>query len=130
MLARFPSRPEQPPEPDPPPFEVIYIGDAKDLNTRPIAGHNRVERYVELFEDSALEQLYVTLSELYDTDCDDYAVQRMLSFHVEAMLVWRYARAHDHPPVLHYKDTPKARDWVDRVVAKHKARAARLASHD
>ena len=102
------------------PKQVIYIGEAKDLNKRPLTGrHHRVERYRTLFGDKT-NLLFVAFASLYVKGCDDYHIQRVASSYIEAMLVWNYTKRHGHPPVLHYKDTGEPPEWVEGAVSELK----------
>jgi hypothetical protein len=104
------------------PRQVIYVGEAKDLNERPLTSHPYAQRYAELFGDPRLLRLYVAVAPLYRTDeeHDAYRVERLFAAYWEAKLVWRYAEKHHHPPVLHFeKDKPEA-EWVARAVAAFK----------
>ena len=95
---------------------VVYVGDAKDLNKRPLTGtHHRIKRYQELF-DQELKSLFVSFAPIYQTGCQDSHVQRAFAFFAEAMLVWEYTKRHGHPPAMHYKDKGNAPDWADLVV--------------
>ena len=108
------------------PVEVIYVGDAKDLNKRPLTGrHHRIERYRELFG-SNMERLFVACAPLYETLCDDSHLKRAFSFYAEAMLVWKYTKLHGHPPAMHYKDKGEPPRWVSPVVSKLKSKVSRL----
>src|SRR5687768_10570167 len=65
------------PTPDDLLYEVIYIGDAKNLNKRPRSGvHHKISRYHRLFGDDSLERLHLSLCPFYETACTDYAIQR------------------------------------------------------
>jgi hypothetical protein len=117
LFAHCPSgRPPEIPLAEALPREVVYIGEAKDLNQRPLTGtHHRVDRY-ELLFGSGTDSLFVSFAPLYVTGCDDYHIQRMFSFYAEAKLVWEYTKRHNHPPVLHWKDKGVIPKWVEQAV--------------
>ena len=112
-------KPPEIPTPDNLPVEVVYIGEAKDLNSRPLTGpHSKIQaRYPQLFGPKR-DSLFVTYAPLYETGCKDYDVRRVFSSYVEAMLVWRYTERHGHPPALHYKEREEKPKWLDAVVRK------------
>jgi hypothetical protein len=84
------------------PFEVIYVGNTKNLNVRPARGcHSGVELY-HTRVDPTDERLFVTVAPLFETACADYAVQRIYSHCIEAALVWTYTQRHGYPPLLNY----------------------------
>jgi hypothetical protein len=113
-------QPPQPPTLQSLPFEVVYVGDAKDLGKRPLTGrHHRIERYKELFGQST-DSLFVALAPLYETACADYRVKRILSFYIEATLAWNYTKRYCHPPAMHYKDKGAPPPWVGDVVNRLK----------
>ncbi len=82
------------------PFEVIYVGNTKNLNARPASQHRGVKQHHDTFVRK--DRLFVAFAPLYKTDCADYAAQRIYSEYVEAMLIWTYTKEHEHPPVQHY----------------------------
>ena len=117
-------RPGSAPNPSRPSPEVIYVGEAKNLNERPLKQHPYVQRYADLFGDRSLDRLYVAVAPLYRTDVDHvvYRVARLHAAYWEAKLIWRYGEEHGHPPVLHFgKDTPDA-PWIAQEVAALKGR--------
>lgn len=108
------------------PYEVIYVGDAKNLTHRPLSGvHHKISRYRRLFEDGSLDRLYVSVAPLYDTACVDYAIQRTASTYVEAMLIWKFACQHGHPPVIAVKEGGEETDYLEAALKRltKKARA-------
>jgi hypothetical protein len=123
LFAHCPSgHPPKIPRADRLPEEVVYVGDAKNLNARPLSGeHHRIKRYKKLFGKNT-ESLFITFAKLYETGCDDYAVQRIYSFHAEALLAWNYTKRHGHPPAMQYKEKGKTPGWVREVVKKLKAK--------
>jgi hypothetical protein len=126
LFAYFNSPPPPQTAPDPQllPFEVIYVGDAKDLNNRPLAdpGHKVVQRLRSVFAVADLDCLYVTVGRLYTIDRvpRQYAYQRTCSFFLEAKLAWEYAQLHGNPPIFQVKDSAFNRPWIDQVVANLK----------
>jgi hypothetical protein len=100
------------------PREVVYVGVTKDLNSRPILGrHDGVSKYHKQI-DRTDERLFVAFAPLFETDCDDYAQQRVYAQHVEALLVWRFTEQHGYPPALHYGHKGKFREQIAQVIAK------------
>ena|SRR2546425_12096052 len=111
-------RPPAVPTVDQLPQEVVYVGDAKNLNRRPLSGvHHRLQRYEQLFGDPR-KTLFVTVAPLYQTTCVEPHVERAFSFYTEAQLVWNYTDRHGHPPAMHYKDKGARPDWVVRAVKR------------
>lgn len=126
LFAHFAGEPPaEPPKADKLPYEVIYVGDAKDLGKRPRSGvHHKIERYREFFGDDDLEHLYVSVASMFQTGCDDYAVQRTASAYVEAKLIWNFASQHGHPPVMSVKKDGEGTDFVKNAIRKLKAGVA------
>jgi hypothetical protein len=83
------------------PFEIVYIGNTKNLSRRPNSMHKGVSDYHEKI-DTNDQLLFVATATLYVTGCNDYAVQRIYAEHIEARLVWMFTDQHCPPPVLHY----------------------------
>src|SRR5262245_26357589 len=80
------------------PIEVVYVGNTKDLNTRPSHDHGGMRLYHKTI-DPMNRRLFVTVAPLYVTGCEDYAVQRIYAEHVETLLIWNFTAQHHHPPV-------------------------------
>jgi len=98
------------------PREVVYVGNTKDLDTRPgIGSHDGVKRYRQDI-DSTDERLFVAFAPLYESLCEDYAMQRVYAEYAEAMLVWRFTEQHGHPPALHYGHKGHNREQVGAVI--------------
>jgi hypothetical protein len=110
------------PNPNDLPFEVVYVGETRDLNARPLTGfYARVqERFVDLFGAAATQHLWVAVCPLYSVaeDHQDYAYQRTRSFYEEALLAWQYAQKHKHPPILQVKDREENDEWIDDAILK------------
>lgn len=127
LFGFFRSPPVDPPTPGNLPLEVIYVGDAKNLNVRPLSEprHKVILRVREMFPAAGLTQLYVSVCALYDapsTDMPDgvsaqqYAVDRTHSCYIESWLALKYAERHQHPPILQVKDTDSNQRWIGDVV--------------
>jgi hypothetical protein len=87
------------------PSGVIYIGDAKDLNRRPLTGgHSELDAYRRLTGDNELRCLFVSIADFYPTNCDDYEHWRICSAYFESKLIWDYTRKHRRPPLLRFKN--------------------------
>ena len=110
------------PNPHDLPFEVVYVGETRDLNARPLTGsYARVQgRFVDLFGATGTQHLWVAVCPLYRVAEDDqeYAYQRTRSFYEEALLAWLYAQKHKHPPILQVKKRKENEDWIDDAVLK------------
>lgn len=120
LLACFSSlRPLDPPNPESLPYEVVYVGDAKNLNNRPLTGpHGQVDSFAKLFHGTA--SLYVSVGKLFLIDGEPvhYATQRTRSVFFESKLAWDYARVYGHPPILQSKETPENEPWVRAGAAR------------
>jgi hypothetical protein len=125
----FRSPPPGPPTPENLPIEVIYVGDAKNLNSRPLREphHKVVERFPALFPETSLEQLYISICPLYDAPPDllhdvvaakKYAIDRTRSFYIEHWLALRYAEQHGHPPIMQVKNAESNDPWIAECVRK------------
>jgi hypothetical protein len=100
------------------PEEVIYVGETKHLDLRPLAGrHHRLAHYNETFpDDGNLTNLYVSVCRLehfpngYDDDkvSARYRNMRVFTQYVEAKIYWEYTKKWGRPPMLHYKKSAKA----------------------
>jgi hypothetical protein len=103
------------------PKEIIYIGDAKDLDKRPLrGGHHRLDRYEELSGDKHRNFLYVSVAPLFDTGCDDYEIWRVRSLYLEARLYLMYAEQHNEPPLFRFK-----KNRPEALLAEKRARRLR-----
>lgn len=111
-----PSQPPGIPYPDLP-EAVIYVGEAKNLDRRPLAGrHHRLDHYRATFpDDHDLQHLYLSVCRLYrfsggyatDEALKLYPSLRVYTQFLEAQLYWDYTKRWGRPPALHYK---KSRD--------------------
>jgi len=98
------------------PREVVYVGVTKNLDTRPIRGsHKGVSKYHKQI-DSSDKRLFVAFARLFETNCIDYAVQRIYAQHVEALLVWKFTEQHGYPPALHYGHKGRYETQVAAVI--------------
>jgi hypothetical protein len=124
LFAHFRSAPSGPPSPERLPTEVIYVGEAKSLNHRPLSGrHHRVDgRYRTLFNDPGKACLYLSVAPLYASptgeDALAYACERTRSCYLESALAWRYTELHGHPPVMQVKELPSNKGWIQKVVGE------------
>jgi hypothetical protein len=117
--------PPEIPTPDTLPFEVVYVGVAKDLNNRPLTGqHDAVKKYERLFNRDT-SSLIVSFARLFPARCADEHVERAYACHVEALLVWKYTSRHGHPPVLHFKEkrNEPQPEWVQQALRRHNSPA-------
>jgi hypothetical protein len=102
------------------PEQVIYVGETKHLDARPLTGeHHRLVHYRETFrDDPGLERLYVSVCRVHrfqnGYERDDarvlYARLRVYTQYIEARLYWFYTKRWGHPPALHYKKSAKDDD--------------------
>lgn len=109
---RRPPRAAELPYPDLP-HQLVYVGESKDLDQRPLAGrHHRLRHYVEMFpRDPNHRQLYVSVFRVqpfragYESKKAraSYARLRVYTRYVEARLYWEYTQRWARPPALHYK---------------------------
>ena len=109
MWARFanPPGPKSCPFPDLP-KELIYVGEANDLNTRPLgrARHHRLAHYIDRFpEDSGFALLYVSVCRIAPFRPSDKKCHALRAFtrYLEARVGWEYARRYGKRPFLDYK---------------------------
>lgn len=117
LLGHFPEGPSTAvPHHDALPRGVVYVGQSKDLNRRPLSSHPREARYRELFGDDACASLWVAVGELYETGCADYAMKRVYADYVEMALAWEYASQHGHPLALHFKEGSETEVEIRSVV--------------
>jgi hypothetical protein len=137
VFGLFRSPPPGPPSADNLPLEVIYVGDARNLNHRPLTErhHKIVKRLPALFPGPALDSLFVSVCPLYVTPTDfrddlkaaqQYAVDRTRSFYIESWLAWKYADRYEHPPIMQVKDAEWNEGWIDKVVRKLKVTRMRI----
>ncbi|MGH7795649.1 MAG: hypothetical protein ACREQ2_12260, partial [Candidatus Binatia bacterium] len=90
------------------PEEVIYVGETKRLDLRPLAGlHHRLEHYRETFpNDPGLKHLYVSVCRVCcfpggfneENAKKQYAILRVYTQYVEAKIYWEYTQRWEHPP--------------------------------
>jgi hypothetical protein len=95
------------------PSQVIYIGESKHLDIRPLSGdHHRLIHYCDTFSDDPdLRKLYLSISRVerfpdgYDTTeaKAHYGRLRVFTQFIEARLYWEYTKRWHSPPALHYK---------------------------
>jgi hypothetical protein len=98
------------------PFEVVYVGITKNLNTRPNNEHAGVQLYQKKIDDPKNGRLFVSTAPLFVTGCMDYAVQRIYAEHVETLLIWKFTDQHGYPPVLHYGHKGQNANEVDACI--------------
>jgi len=121
LWARFDRAPSQSTKPYPSlPEQLIYIGETKHLDLRPLAGrHHRLAHYRDTFpDDRDLQRLYISVCHLYHfkdgyktaAASALYANLRVYTQHIEAQLYWEYTRRWGRPPALHYKKGRKDAD--------------------
>ena len=99
------------------PREVVYVGEAKNIDRRPLTGrHHRLRHYTDTFPgDPEYKELYVSVFRVqqfragYESKKARalYARLRVYTQYVEARLYWEYTQRWGCPPALHYK---KGRD--------------------
>jgi len=105
LLARFedPKQCGQNPSEAELPSEIFYVGMSKNLNNRPLGGHEGGKRrYRDLFRnDSGLEHLYVSVCPVYPVGCANRGQWYSLLQYCEMRVAWRYTERHGK--VLHHK---------------------------
>lgn len=97
--------------------DVIYVGETKDLDVRPLSGrHHRLKHYRETFCcDPDLTKLHVAVwrverfpkSHSGGVASERYRYLRVYTQFIEAQLYWQYTQQHGRPPKLHYKKDSK-----------------------
>lgn len=102
------------------PEEVVYVGETKNLDQRPLAGrHHRLAHWRDSFpDDPQFTQLYLSICRLqqfqggYAADAAKtlYPRLRVYTQYVEAKLYWEYTQHWGHLPALHYKKGSRDRD--------------------
>jgi len=102
------------------PRQVIYVGEAKDIDRRPLTGaHHRLAHYRDTFpDDPNLDNLYVSVYFVqrfrrgYSSKKARslYARLRVYTQWLEATLYWEYTKKWGRPPALHYKTGAYERD--------------------
>jgi hypothetical protein len=100
-----------PPSPDSRPFprlpkELVYIGEANDLNVRPLTGrHHRLKHYVDQFRDRDYEHLYVSVCDVGPFRRSNAKCHALRAFtkYIEARIGWEYTRKFGRRPRLDYK---------------------------
>lgn len=87
--------------------QIIYVGEANDLNVRPLGPrHDRLEKYEGLFpDDRNCKRLYVSVAHIRtfrraDREC--HAMRAYTRF-VEARIGWEYTKRFGRRPLLDYK---------------------------
>lgn len=109
--APYPSLPEQ----------VIYVGETKHLDLRPLTGeHHRLAHYRDTFRDDPALKYLVSVCRVkkfeggYHTPAaiEVYPTLRVYTQYVEAKLYWEYTQRWCRPPALHYKKTRKGDNRV------------------
>lgn len=100
------------------PREVIYVGETKHLDLRPLTGeHHRLAHYRDTFpDDSDLERLCVSVGRVErfpdgyggDEARAKYRSLRVYTQYIEAKIYWEYTKRWNRPPALHYKKSRKA----------------------
>ena len=114
LWARFLRAPSSSAKPYPKlPRQVIYIGEAKNIDRRPLAGgHHRLVHYRDAFpDDPNFHKLYLSVCRVqrFRNGFNSkkaralYARLRVYTQWVEASLYWNYTRTWGRPPALHYK---------------------------
>ena len=105
---------EQAPKPGTPPYpnlpeELIYAGETKDLDARPLGSrrHHRLAHYLDTYcDDCEFKCLYVSV---FRVCCfgpnDEQAYLRLRAFtrYVEARIYWEYTERFGHRAALDYK---------------------------
>ena len=114
LWARFHRAPSPSANPYPKlPRQVIYIGEAKNIDRRPLTGvHHRLLHYRDTFpDDPNLQMLYVSLCRVYRFAAGFgskkarglYSRLRVYTQWIETSLYWEYTKMYGRPPALHYK---------------------------
>jgi hypothetical protein len=112
LWGRFRRPPSVKPYP-PLPRQVIYIGEAKNIDRRPLSGeHHRLSHYRATFQDDPhLQMLYASVCCVHRFGSGFaskkartlYSRLRVYTQWVEASLYWEHTRIWGRPPALHYK---------------------------
>ena len=92
------------------PEELIYVGETKNLNARPLSGtrHHRLEHYDDTYPaDRKYRYLYVSVFpvERYQDNARCRAI-RAYTRYVEDLIYWRYVEAYGTRAALDYKKKP------------------------
>ncbi len=105
IWGRFDSPPAGRPYPEIP-REVIYVGETKDLNGRPLKGrHHRIKHYHGIYpDDPALQRLYVSVFRVGVVGDPRRHCTRAFTRYVEDLIYWEYTRNYGHRPALDYKE--------------------------
>jgi hypothetical protein len=94
------------------PEEIIYVGETKHLDERPLCGaHHRTAHYQQTFtEDPGLGMLFLSIARVHafqggygSASADDYRRLRVYTQYVESRIYWEYTKKWRRPPELHYK---------------------------
>jgi len=100
------------------PQQLIYVGETKHLDLRPLTGeqHHRLIHYRETFSDYLnLELLYLSVCRVHSFPSGYrlpdakvlYDALRVYTQYIEAKIYWEYTHRWMHPPALHYKKSNK-----------------------
>ena len=108
LWARFTEgAPDSPPWPELP-QELVYVGETKNLNDRPLGRHNRLSRYKKLFETSSCDHLYLSIFRVFETDTDSQRTLRAFTQYFEGLVDWQYTMQYGRRPAMHFKSgTPE-----------------------
>ena len=100
------------------PRVLIYVGDTKHLDTRPLTGrHHRLSHYRDTYpDDPALNHLYLSICRIrrfprgYQAGRSKPAYDRLRNYtlFLEAAFYWLYTKKWGEPPRLRYKKARKA----------------------
>ena len=83
---------------------IIYIGETKSLNDRPLSRHNRIARYRQLFGDPGLLNLYVSICRAFRTGSREERELRAFTQYLEDKLDWEFTREYGRRPAMHFKE--------------------------
>ena len=91
------------------PEELIYAGETKDLDARPLGSrrHHRISHYLDTYgEDTELKFLHVSVFRVAcfsQTEDEGYVRLRAFTRYLEARIFWEYAQRWGHRAALDYK---------------------------
>jgi len=83
---------------------IVYIGETKNLNDRPLSWHNRIVRYRKLFGDPDLSNLYVCTCKAFKTGSGEEKELRAFTQYLENKLDWEFTRKYGRRPAMHFKE--------------------------
>ena len=83
---------------------IIYIGETKNLNDRPLSRHNRIARYRKLFGDLGLSNLYVCTCRAFKTGGEEEKELRAFTQYLEDKIDWEFTRRYGRRPAMHFKE--------------------------